>query len=382
MPAHKAGPRRVLLTQKFGGLAGAQVSLIQHLECLNRRHFDPRVLVATEGWLTERLDKLKIPWALFPFGHWNLLSLPKNLMLILRLARYCRRHRIDLVHANEHWVAPQSYWAARLAGIPAIAHFRTGLEDLTARRVRKYLYARFDRVLVVADVLRLEMARHVADPRKLVTIRDGVESRAGSPRYKFCRGRTFVIVIGSIRRIKGQLKILEGALPWLKANSRHYLVMVGGCTEVDYKNCIEECVRRNNLGRQVLLAGSRDDVARLLGLADALVAYSAVEGVPRVVMEAMLAGRPVIVSDTPGMNEIVIDGKVGRIVEFEDAANPLAQALSDLSANPSHWKNMGRHAHEIAARDFSMHAMSQSIQAVYSEILDGSAKAGAMCASR
>ena len=364
--------RRVLIAQKFAGLGGAQVSLVHHLKHLDRRRYEPHVLVARQGWLTVKLTELGVPWTVLDFGHWtNPLYLPKNLLLVWRVARYIRRHRIDLVHANEHWIAPLCYWAARFTRIPAICHFRTGLEDLTPRRIRKYLYARFDRVIAVAEVLGKALAQHLPDPRRVVVVRDGVESVVGPPRYHRRRGRCIVVNVGAIRKFKGQRTVLEAALPWLKASRRHYLVLVGGITEKAYGESIEQLVRCNALGRQVLLLGSREDVPRLLDLADALVAYSSLEGVPRVVMEAMLAGRPVIVSNTPGMEEVVADGEVGHIVDFDGGSNSLGRALDDLAANPARWQALGHRGHEVAERRYSTRAMSEAIQAVYNELLHG-----------
>jgi glycosyltransferase involved in cell wall biosynthesis len=369
MPAARdAAPRRVLLAQKFSGLGGAQVSLVQHLEHLERDRFAPRVLVAQEGWLTRRLDRMRVPWALFPFGHWTRRAAPWNLLRAWRLARYLRRERIELVHANEHWVAPLCLWAARLAGVPIICHFRTGLEDLTPRRVRRYRYARYDRVVAVADVLREAIARQVPDPARVVTVRDGVEAPAQAAPPRRGRGRTLVLVVGALRRFKGQLKVIEAALPWLRADARRVIALAGGAAEADYAEAIAGLIRAHGLGRQVRLLGSREDVARLLALADALVAYSSLEGVPRVVMEAMAAGRPVIVSDTPGMREAVADGEVGRVVDFRDAQG-LSRALEDLSADPVRWRAMGARARDLALGRHSTAATSRALQDLYGELL-------------
>jgi len=366
--------RRILIAQKFASLGGSQKSLVHHLELLDRRRFEPRVVVSNEGWLTGKLDELKVPWSKLPFGHWaSLASIPGNLLLVARLARIIRRHRIDLVHANEHWVGPPCQLAARTAGIPSICHFRTGLEDLTPWRIRKYRYGSFDRVIVVAEVLRKALAAHVPDPSCVVVIRDGVEPLPEARRRS--GNRRIVINVGAIYEVKGQAKILERALPWLSASRRRYLVFVGG-TRKDpaYVEAMKRVVAQQGLERQVRFLGSREDVPRLLGLADALVAYSTVEGIPRVVMEAMFAARPVIVSDTAGMEEVVTDGEVGRIIDFEAPGNPLAQALEELSSHGEKWRAMGVRGREIAARRYSTRAMSQAIQALYNDLLHGPSK--------
>lgn len=362
---------RILITQKFAGLGGSQVSLVHHLALLDRARFEPFVAVSNTGWLTQKLDAMKIPWSLLPFGHWTKpFSIPANLVLITRLRNLIKRENIDLVHANEHFVGPQSLLAAKWAGIGAICHFRTGFNDLTPARIRKYLYAKFDRVLPVAEVLRRRLAEHV-DSRMLTVVRDGVEPNA-SPRRKSKNGtRTILINVGAIYADKGQSLILTRVLPWLKANPRSYIVFVGGVREGDaYVGGMKQLVRDHRMERQVRFLGSRSDVPRLLTFANALIAYSTVQGIPRVVMEAMFASKPVIVGNSAGMDEVVIDGEVGRILDMDDPANRVAPVLQDLTDDPAKWEAMGRRAAEIATARYSTEAMSKQIQAVYAEVLE------------
>lgn len=365
-------PFRVLITQKFSSLGGSQKSLVHHLELLDRHRFEPHVLVADPGWLTAELDRLRVPWSLMKFGHWtHFLSLPRNFLLVRRMKNYVTTHGIDLIHANEHWVGPPSYWTARQCGLPSVCHFRTGLNDLTPARVRKYLYGQFDRVLVVAEVLKHALAPQLKHPERVVVVRDGVEPWAEEPRYPFGRKARVVLNVGVISGVKGQAIILDRALPWLKASRSHFLAFAGR-TDHDpaYVRKMRETVARENLRRQVLFLGSRHDVPRLLRAADLLVAYSTVEGIPRVVMEAMFAGRPVIVSNTPGMSEVVADGQVGRILNFDDLDCPLAQSLAELETDRSRWEAMGRRAREQAVSRYSIQGMADAIQNVYTTLLE------------
>lgn len=365
------GAQPVLITQKFASLGGSQVSLVHALRLLDRARFAPHVVVSNEGWLTQQLDALQVPWTIAKFGHaTGLGALSANWILTRKLAAYIRHHGIRLVHANEHWVGPQSLRAARAAGVPAVCHFRTGLEDLTPRRVRKYRYADFDRVLVVAEVLRAAMAKEVPDASRLVVVRDGVEPSPEEPRYWTARPTRVIANVGAIYDVKGQARILDRALPWLMDSRKHFILFIGGTRkDTAYVEGMKRVVAEHGLQRQVRFLGSREDVPRLLRAADALVAFSTVEGIPRVVMEAMFAGRPVLVSNTPGMSEVVSDGEVGRVLNFDDATNPLAQALRDLTASPARWEAMGRRAREQATARYSTQAMADAIQTIYSELL-------------
>jgi glycosyltransferase involved in cell wall biosynthesis len=96
-----------------------------------------------------------------------------------------------------------------------------------------------------------------------------------------------------------------------------------------------------------------------------------------VVMEAMFAGLPVVVSNTPGMNEVVVDNEVGRIVDFDAGENQLSIILEDLTANRARWQAMGAHARDRAKARYSTQAMSGAIQATYAELLEAGVDAEA-----
>ena len=363
-------PRRILFTQKFSSLGGSQKSLVHHFELLDRTQFDARLLVSNTGWLTEECDRIGIPWDLETFGHWRIGSLLANWRLARRLRNYIRRHEIDLIHANEHWVGPHSGWAARLAGIPSVCQFRTGLEDLTPRRIRKYRYRDFDRVLPVADVLCQALARELPDPSILTVVRDGIEVGIDDSPSWAKRTTRVIANVGAIYHVKGQAKIFEQAIPWLRADSKRFMLFIGGArADSEYVAALKQHVRNEGLEKQALFLGSRPDVPRLLKAADALTAYSTVEGVPRVVMEAMSRRRPVIVSNTPGMSEVVTDGVTGRIVNFDDGSGEFAQALESLTVDRPAWESMGAEARTQATARYSVAAMSLQIQQIYRELL-------------
>jgi glycosyltransferase involved in cell wall biosynthesis len=69
-------------------------------------------------------------------------------------------------------------------------------------------------------------------------------------------------------------------------------------------------------------------------------------------MAALAAGRPVVVTKTGAMPEVVEEGKTGFVVPPGDAA-ALAGAISRLLEKPEMAARMGREASEHARRDFS-----------------------------
>ena len=88
-------------------------------------------------------------------------------------------------------------------------------------------------------------------------------------------------------------------------------------------------IRRLNVEQQVVLLGYRNDIHRLLSLADIAVSSSRREGLPVNVMEAMAVGLPLIVTDCRGNRDLVVHNRNGFVVASEDKEG-FAQSIEKL----------------------------------------------------
>jgi glycosyltransferase involved in cell wall biosynthesis len=80
----------------------------------------------------------------------------------------------------------------------------------------------------------------------------------------------------------------------------------------------------------------------------------------RVIVEGMLARKPVIATRAGGAQEIVAHGETGLLVP-PSSPNALARALQTLTADPSHAATLAQHGYEQAARRFSIDAMTEQL---------------------
>lgn len=116
----------------------------------------------------------------------------------------------------------------------------------------------------------------------------------------------------------------------------------------------------------VVLLGYRDDVPGLLAAADVLLQPSRCEeGAPLSVIEAQMAGTPVVATRVGGVPEIVEEGVTAFLVPKEDPA-AMAEALDRaLAVDRVRWKEQGR-AH---ASRFTLEACAEAISSVIEETL-------------
>ena len=136
---------------------------------------------------------------------------------------------------------------------------------------------------------------------------------------------------------------------------------------------LEEAIRRlrDELGLtdRFRLLGYRADVHRLLAGMDVFVMASLYEGYPIAVMEAMVAGLPVIATDAGSMADAVDNG-VDGFVAPTGRPEALAEALRTLLRDPKRRREMGLAAQAKGVR-FGIEPAVQQTEAIYEAVVTG-----------
>ncbi|MEO0851600.1 MAG: glycosyltransferase family 4 protein, partial [Pseudomonadota bacterium] len=111
------------------------------------------------------------------------------------------------------------------------------------------------------------------------------------------------------------------------------------------------------LGDKVHFTGAlnQEEVAQTLAGADVFVLPSFAEGVPVVLMEALVAGLPVIATRVAGVQELVEDGVSGFVVPPGDV-EALTQAIKAYAAMPDQGRAMAARGRETVLAEFDISA--------------------------
>jgi len=119
----------------------------------------------------------------------------------------------------------------------------------------------------------------------------------------------------------------------------------------------------------VMAIGSRSDIPALLRLADAFAFPTEFrEGIPRVLLEASLAGLPIVSTNMPGCCEVIREGWSGFLVP-PHAPDRLAAGILDLLRDRSAARIMSRRAEEFIAQQFSLKMIVARHVALYGALL-------------
>jgi glycosyltransferase involved in cell wall biosynthesis len=135
-------------------------------------------------------------------------------------------------------------------------------------------------------------------------------------------------------------------------------------------------VERAGLGKQVSFLGElpHSEALRYLAGARLMLLPSHWEGLPVSVIEAMHRGVPVVASDVPGTNELVVDGETGFLVPVGDVC-AFANRIGRLLADDEFRIGMGACARARARSNFSLENQINAHAALYQRaVLAGTAR--------
>jgi glycosyltransferase involved in cell wall biosynthesis len=115
--------------------------------------------------------------------------------------------------------------------------------------------------------------------------------------------------------------------------------------------------------------GLRFDVAELLSAFDIFVLSSVLEGLPRVVIEAMVMARPIVATDINGVREELVHNETGLLVPAGDP-KALGDAIIKILNDQQMAKCLGREAREFAKRVFDLRDTLANVEMLYEEVFN------------
>lgn len=292
---------------------------------------------------------------------------------VLALARILRAEKAGVVHC--HNAAPLVYGAlaARLAGA-AVVYTAHGMKTSGARQpVTLARFGLVDAFITVSDdARRIAIESAGADPARVATIVNGVDTRAyhgASPEGRARMRRALGIpddayVFGIVARLsaaKDHAGLFRAFASLAAANQRVRLVVVG---DGELGAELAQRVRDLSMDDRIVLTGARDDVPDLVGAFDCFVLSSYTEGLAMTLLEAMAAELPVVATRVGGNAEVVVDGVTGRIVPARDPER-LADALCWMAEHAGEARAMGLRGRERALSRFGIDAMVDAYDETY-----------------
>lgn len=127
---------------------------------------------------------------------------------------------------------------------------------------------------------------------------------------------------------------------------------------------IEKLQKDLCLEKELILPGWRNDLPKIISLFDVFVLTSLWEGLPRAILEAFVAMKPVVATPADGTKEVVKDNETGFLVNFHDI-NRFAEKIVFLLQNPQEVKRLSTKARILVQGSFHIDTMVEEIDRLY-----------------
>jgi glycosyltransferase involved in cell wall biosynthesis len=359
-------------------VGGTERQLCELLRRLDRERFRPQVACFKSGGeLLRDLTALGVTPIEFPLR--GSLTQLNTAWQIARMAHWCKRTRVRIVHAHDFYANIIGVAAARLAGVRCIASRRDLAHWLTPTQRRGLrLACRFaDLVVANASAVAEQTANHFGvAPARLRVVPNGIDvalfdrlarhpPHPPLPRRRAAAAR--VVMVASMHLPdKGHDDLLEAA-----AQLRHRGVAAQWLLVSDgaLRPRLQQKANALGLTEDIHFLGRRSDVASVLVRADVVVHPSWAEGFPNAVLEAMCAARPVVATRVGGIPEVVVDRATGLLVTPK-RPRELAEALAHMIANSAAAQRMGQRGRERVESVYQLQHMCTVIEDIYARLAD------------
>ncbi|MEK6237753.1 MAG: glycosyltransferase [Planctomycetales bacterium] len=357
-------------------VGGAERCLTELAIGLPRDRFQPTVYSLAsrptddQAELVRRLENRGIPVEFLNAR--SQLSFP---VVVGKLVARLRRNRPRILHSFLYHANVVGAVAGKLAGVPRIAsgirvadgqsRFRLWLERTTSRFVHRHAcvsesVADFCKRRISLAPERLEVIPNSVDISRFAEAKPIDPAKLG-----ISSSRRFVVCVGRLDHQKGADVLVRHAGDWLSQTPEHDLLMVGKgpCLQA-----LRRQVDASSLADRIHFVGWRSEIPEILAASDVLVLPSQWEGMPNVILEAMAAGKPVVVNDVEGVREAVGPLDESQVIDPKDHA-AFSQAVATFCCNPDLARDRGKKNQQRIAENFTVSVMIQRYLEFYDRLL-------------
>jgi glycosyltransferase involved in cell wall biosynthesis len=363
-------PPKVLFVVNSLRMGGFERDVAMLCEHVDTSRFQLEVWTLLDGGKFEgqvlrsgvRLRNLGRRWARSPLFAW-------------KAAREISRSDADLIHAFLPTIATYGAFARMCFGVrqPMVLSIGQSSAGRSDRWMFRWCSCTFD-WLIANSRSAAELGRSLGfAPGRISVIPNGHEVSPGQnvvhrERIRASLGvGTHERMLLCVARLTNTKRVCDAvtAAGLLGAGANVKLVIAGEGPE---RPALEEQVVKLGLSGNVVFAGQRNDVPDLLAAADIFVFPSETEGLPNALIEACLAGLPIVACNVGGVVDVVQDEQTAILV-LPRRPDELAAAVRRMLSNPVEAGRLGAAAQAQAGNRYDIQHSISALYDVYDQLL-------------
>jgi glycosyltransferase involved in cell wall biosynthesis len=376
-------PVKVLFVNHTSCVGGAEHSLVELIQGIDRSRFTPAAVVPGPGELADALQgaDVEVRFAAVsmmkrPSGAIDMVSTLRRVKRVIPELQSCiEQSGAAIIHANSTTAQIYAGPAAARARVSSVWHCR----DLVNIGVAGYWLARRrPHVICVSRAVARNLPRSIRGRSSVHIVLNGISTQ----RFEACGrresvraelglggGDQVVTMIAPLVPWKAHMRFLEMAAQVADAVPDTRFLIVGDDHfghHPAYEGKLRETVRGMRIAGKVHFTGHRDDVAAILEASDIFVHPARREPFGRVVVEAMAMALPVVAVDDAGPSEIVRHDTDGLLTDGSVAG--LSAAVIRLLQDPKTAARLGAAACDRARADFDVRRTANEVQQIYERL--------------
>lgn len=345
------------------GIGGAEKVLFLLLRELSKRPDLELVLVSLEGTGTLEAEFRKLPIKVKTFHYHLFKTFFSRFDPYFRysLYRFVKSEKPDVIHGN---LIRGEDFAKVLGGILHIPVVVT-LHDIMIqpRKYELFLSRYLTRAVGVSQVVVDHLTGSYGLPKSQTgLIPDAIDFDDFKGSQKdFDTEKPVFLFIGRLLGTKGIADALAGlAKLWQEVPGLKFLIYGAKVHDKDYDQWAE--MIEKNVWSFAKFMGPTADVPAVLKTGDIFILPSKTEGFGMAPLEAAAAAKPLILTKTGAMTDMVVEGKNGYFVEYGDSEAIYSSAKKILTGNV---EKMGEYSREYNKGKFSVQNMAEMYYNVY-----------------
>jgi len=338
--------------------------------------------------LTSNQNQKKIQIKFFVQGKspikWKNIFYPMIIITqLIKLNKLLKTYQPDIVHLNPSlvwWAIIRDFFFLNIIksnGYPVLLFIHGWGENLNQKLEKKgicriYLQKnlrRADGIVVLAEQFKKKLVCLGLESRKIYVSSTMVDSNKYRPKNKEFLKPYTILFCGNIIKEKGPFELLD-SIPMIvdKYADTKFIFMGSG----EDLNKLRKKVKEKQLGKNIIFTGyiTGEEKIDYFKQAHIFVLPSYSEGFPLVVLEAMAAGLPLIITPVGGLLESIEDGKQGLIISTKiPDSKEIAEKILYLIENPVLMKKMSENNIREAKEKYDVKIVTGKIFETYNHIL-------------
>lgn len=348
---------------------GGEQQTLNLLVGLNERRITSDLVCQADSPLEERATGAGVD--VFPITMRGEIDLAAS----LQIRKLIKKFNYNIIHSH----------TSHAHSLAFLASIGTGATRLVTRRVDFSIFRhsflklsgikyRFmaDYYIAISNKIKEVLVHDGVPDRRIFVAHSGIDPQRFMPatgdhllsEFDIRENQKVVINVAHLARHKGQIYLVQ-AIPHVLAklpDARFFIVGQGELTDE-----LKEAASELGLGRALIFAGFRDDVADFYQIADLYVMSSVQEGLGTAVLDALALAKPVVATNCGGLPEIIHDGKTGRLVAPADP-EALAEGIVDMLTRVEAATSMAHEGQSMVHKSFSIDAMVDNNIEVYKKV--------------